>query len=192
MPSRTWSTRCLKRVPPSLAREIANEHMRRSSARSPLVGVLGRKVGGNDPLVPFNPVAEGFAGARGNRLKVISWFETHSEAEYTLYGTAPDGTKVQVASVKDGKLTKYNEPMYDDLITDPGDEGALLGDKVITQDGINKIVAGINDPKYATQVADDLKPYINKTWKDALNAHSKQRPEPVASPNDRKGPDGHE
>jgi hypothetical protein len=144
-----------------------------------LVGVLGRKVGGNDPLVPYNPVAEGFEGARENRLQVINWFENHPEASYTLYGTTPDGAKVKVASVKNGRLTVDIKPMYDDLIADPGNDAELLGDKVITQGSIDEIVAGISDPKYAAQVAEDLKPYIGKTWKDAVNGHSKERPKPV-------------
>lgn len=141
-----------------------------------LVGVLGRKVGGNDPLVPFRPVADGFASARANRLAVIQWFEGHREAEYTLYGTAPDGAKIKVASVKNGALVKHDKPMFDQLIEDPADAGDKLGDKVITQAAIDEIVGEIGDKKYALQVANDLKPYINKTWKEAVDAHSKERP----------------
>ena len=56
-----------------------------------LVGVLGREVGGNDPLVPYKPIADGFVDARSNRADVIAWFENHPETSYTLYGTTPDG-----------------------------------------------------------------------------------------------------
>jgi hypothetical protein len=144
-----------------------------------LVGVLGRKVGGNDPLVPFVPVAEGFKGARRNRADVIAWFQSHPEASYTLYGTTPDGAKVEVASVNAGKLAVNNEAMYEELTAKPGDETDVMSATIISQSSIDEIVGAIKDPKYAAQVADELKPYVGKTWKQAVDAHSKERPTSV-------------
>ncbi len=144
-----------------------------------LVGVLGRKVGGNDPLVPHGPVAEGFKGARRNRADVVAWFQSHPDTSYTLYGTTPDGAKVEVAMVRDGKLTIKNATMYDELTSKPGDEAEVMADTVITQALIDEIVGRIADPKYAAQVAEDLRPNIGKTWKQAVDAHSKQRPRSV-------------
>ncbi|MBV8762183.1 MAG: DUF4157 domain-containing protein, partial [Deltaproteobacteria bacterium] len=124
-----------------------------------LVGVLGRKVGGNDPLVPHDPVAEGFKGARRNRADVIAWFQSHPDASYTLYGTTSDGAKVEVAQVRGGKLTIKNAAMYDELTAKPGSETEVTSGTIITQALIDEIVGRIADPKYATQVANDLRPH---------------------------------
>jgi voltage-gated potassium channel Kch len=112
--------------------------------------------------------------------KVIEWFQAHREASYTLYGTAPDGAKVKVASVNNGEAPVIeDDAMYKELLAAPGDEATLMASKVITQDEVDRIVAAIKDPQYAEQVARDLRAYVGKTWRAALDAHSKERPKSV-------------
>ena len=144
-----------------------------------LAGVLERVPGGSDPLPPFGVIAQGFSSVRGHRLDVIRYFVNHPElGKYELYGTKPNGAKVKIAEVKDGKLTIHDEALFkqatvpDKLKLDA--ETATTGQSRITHESIDQFVKDL-PPERAKTVREVLHRWVGKTWQEALDAHSKAK-----------------
>src|SRR5262249_31748402 len=113
-----------------------------------LVGVLERTPGGADPLPPFDVVAKGFEGVRLNRDDVINLFSDPTVGTYHLYGTRPDGTRVEAGRVSNGKLEILDEALFETAITGPGD---TLAKTRITQETIDRITSKL-DPARAAKI----------------------------------------
>lgn len=142
-----------------------------------LAGVLERQPGGKDPLPPFDIVQSGFTMVRGNRSAVIDLFKADREyGEYELYATKPDGTRVKIYSIKDGAEEVLDAELFVEVTADPGDAGALLGNKTIDEKAITDLTASLPGERGQT-VANVLRPYIGQTWKHALDEHSKKKAE---------------
>jgi hypothetical protein len=140
-----------------------------------LAGVLERQPAGPDPLPPFYVVAEGFSAVRGERLAIIDKFLAEPElGTYELYGTRPDGAKLRVASVIDGKLRVFDEAMYEDITAPPADAPEVFGARVITAAAIDEITAALA-PDRAAQVRAALAPYVGYTWRAALDSHARAK-----------------
>jgi hypothetical protein len=140
-----------------------------------LAGVLERQPDGPDPLPPFHIVASGFEAVRSNRKAIVEMFVADpSLGVYELYGTTPDGSKVKVAEVVNGELTIYDEAMYLDITAAPSEAADVFGNQVITAESIGEITAALSAQR-AEKVRSVLEPYIGRTWKEALDAHSASR-----------------
>jgi hypothetical protein len=142
-----------------------------------LVGVLMRAPGGDSPIPPFNVIgAEGLRPARNNREQVMQMFvDNPSLGTYELFGTEPSGTKVPVATVVDGRLTVYNEPMLQRLTADPAARIAEIKRTVIDESFIDEFT----DPlpgDFAAGVRKALTPHLGRTFEEAIEVHSETTP----------------
>jgi hypothetical protein len=137
-----------------------------------LVGVLDREPGGTDPLPPFDIVAGGFQSVRENRMAVRDLFSEPGFGEYHLYGTRPNGDRVEIASIKDGKLTVSDPELYAVAMQPPE---ASLATTRITRDTIDAITSHLS-PERAARIRGILEKYEGWTWKAALDAHSRDKP----------------
>ena len=137
-----------------------------------LVGVLDREPGGADPLPPFDIVAGGFKAVRENRAAVIDLFSDPSVGTYHLYGTKPNGDRVEVAVVENGKVVVKDPELYDVAIKDPAN---ALATTRITRETIDAITKNLS-PERAERIRGILEKYEGWTWKSALDAHSLEKP----------------
>jgi Domain of unknown function (DUF4157)/Bacterial SH3 domain/Zeta toxin len=145
-----------------------------------LAGVLERKPGGIDPIPDFNIVGGGFTAVRSNRLQVIEFFEKNPTiGKYELFATTPQGAKVRVAVVENGKLRiePSTKDLYIEVIADPVKLADLVAKKTITENLIAELTAQLSSERAKT-VRDVLTPYIGKTWEQAMKIHSLEKPKP--------------
>jgi hypothetical protein len=140
-----------------------------------LAGVLERIPGGNDPLPPYKIIADGFKDVRTNRADVIKFFEDNPNlGKYELYGTLADGSKVKVVEVVNGKRTTFNEELYKEITAPPGELPDFIANTKINSELIEALTKSLSLER-AQKVREILEPYLGKTWKDALNAHSQKK-----------------
>jgi hypothetical protein len=136
-----------------------------------LLGVLERAPGKADPLPPFKVVADGFEAVRENRASVIEMFNDASIGEYHLYGTTPDGQRIEAATVAGGKTTVTNKQLRD-LALVPTE---ALAQARITSESIAALTSDL-PPDRAPKIRAILERYEGWTWKAALDAHSMEIP----------------
>lgn len=137
-----------------------------------LVGVLERSPGGADPLPPFLVVGAGFSAARSQRLAVIDRFLADPGLGcYQLHGTAPNGDKIQLASVEHGVLTIHDRELYAAVTSAPGDAVARISEQVIDAGRIAELTGALG-PQHQPVAAAALQPYLGMSWQQALDTHS--------------------
>src|SRR3569832_827929 len=140
-----------------------------------LAGVLERQPGGADPLPPFEVVANGFKAIHENRANVVGLFQSDATlGTYELYGTKPTGERVPVATVKNGALTKIDAEMYADAVAGPEQIPEQIGKKRITEQAIQEFTKDAPGDR-RTMMQNLLRKYIGWTWRDALDAHAKEK-----------------
>ena len=138
-----------------------------------LAGVLERVPGGNDPLPPYDVVADGFRAVRSERADVIEFFENNPRlGSYELYATKPNGDKVKVAEVGNGSKIILDEVLFREVTAQPGQIPELVGNLKITQQLIDQLTSNL-PPQRAQTVRQVLEPYKGKTWREAVDGHSK-------------------
>ena len=135
-----------------------------------LVGVLERVPGGSDPLPPFDVIDGGFAAARRNRAAVIEIFNDPTVGSYHLYGTTPDGQRVESVSIAGGVQTVKNRQLRDLAI---GQATESLATTRITSRSIAEFTGSLS-PERAPKIRAVLERYEGWTWKSALDAHSQE------------------
>jgi Domain of unknown function (DUF4157) len=142
-----------------------------------LAGVLGRKPGGDSPLPKYDVVGQGFTLVRTSRIGVIEIFENNPNlGKYELYGTLPDGSKIKVAEVSNGKRAIFNEELFNEITSPPGPKAQLTAKDVITSAVIDSLASSPPlTPKRAQEVRHSLEPFLNMTWEEALKIHSQAK-----------------
>ena len=147
-----------------------------------LAGVLERQPGGADPLPPFEVIANGFKAIHENRGQVVGLFESDATlGSYELFGTKPTGERVPVASVKNGALTVSDAELYQSAIAGPDAIPEIVGKSRVTEAAIQQFTKDVpGDRKAMTQNL--LRKYLNWTWRDALDAHAKEKSAATAKP----------
>ncbi|WP_444902975.1 zeta toxin family protein [Microbulbifer sp. CnH-101-E] len=138
-----------------------------------LIGVLMRKPGGEDPIVPFQVVGEtGFKPARENREKTIKFFEDNPElGVYELYGTSHSGDKKLVARVEQGELDILDQSEYVKLTSDPTFEMNELKHTEVDDAEIARITDPLPDGAWKEDVVSTLSKYKGRTWGKAIEEH---------------------
>ena len=158
-----------------------------------LAGVLERQPGGADPLPPFEVVANGFKAIHENRAGVVALFQSDATlGSYELFGTKPTGERVPVATVKNGGLTVSDAEMYQSAIAGPDAIPELVGKSRITEPAIQDFTKDVPGDR-RTMMQNLLRKYIGWTWRDALDAHAKEKspataPKPVPPPANEHAP----
>lgn len=159
-----------------------------------LAGVLERQPGGNDPLPKYETVADGFKIIHENRAAVVTLFESDPTlGTYELFGSKPTGERVPVATVKDGKTAIHDQELYEQAIAGPEKVPELVAKKRITEAAIEQLTAEIPGDR-RTMMQHLLRKYLGWTWRDALDAHAKERspiikkkvPEPEPNPDEEQ------
>jgi hypothetical protein len=136
-----------------------------------LAGVLERVPGGADPLPPFKIVADGFEAVRDNRGSVVELFKVLKVGSYHLYGTLPDGRRIEIATIERGMLEITDKELYEQT-TAPA-ERALASTR-ISSDSISELTKNF-PPERAAKIRGILQKYEGWTWKAALDAHSREK-----------------
>ena len=138
-----------------------------------VMGVLMRKQGGVDPIVPFDAIAYGFVEVRDGRLKVIERaIESDSVARYDLFATSPDGAKVCVAKKTAGQLEILDTKLFDGCVSPPHEEVELLRTTKIDAAFVEGLTSGLPKP-FQDDARKALLRYEGMTLPDALEAHAK-------------------
>ena len=138
-----------------------------------LLGVLQRKPSGENPRPPYVAVSNGFAAVRRDRLDVIDKFIAKPElGSYHLFGTAPSGNKVKVASVVGGELTIDDPHLYKQITAPESAVASDTADKVIDTSLIDRLTSGMSDARHAHEARSALHAYAGMTWSQALQIHS--------------------
>jgi hypothetical protein len=142
-----------------------------------LTRVLGRTATGDDPLVPFKAVMEGFDGIRSNRQSLINQVKSNPNIKsYVLYATDESGVSVKLAEKVDGvfSVVKGKEEAYNKLMALADDTAAEIervANTLIDEKYIQKAVSSV-EPKYQAKTRASLEKYLGKTLKDALDTHA--------------------
>jgi len=149
---------------------------------SSLIGVLERQPGGTDPLPPFDIVASGFKGIHENRLPVIQKFISGQiKGEYYLYGTRANGERVLIGQVRGNDYIPVVAELSAVALSPTGPVEAIAKTR-ITEAAIDSLTTELTGDR-GTMIRNLLRKYIGWTWKDALNAHSRERaPKNMAPP----------
>lgn len=143
-----------------------------------LVRVLGRKVGGDSPNVPFFAVAEGFSEIRRNRASLLKRVaEDEKIVNYTLKAADETGKSVEVASKVDGQMfiNQEHEALLRQSVDGESTSAEIerLAETVITDEYIKSYIDKVHgdDPEgsRAEQTRQSLVRYKNKTLKQALD-----------------------
>jgi len=143
-----------------------------------LVRVLEREVGGEDPNVPFDSIAVGFAEIRGNRKALLQKVaEDDKIVDYVLRVADETGRSVEVVKKVDGELTTDEafagllEQAVDSKSTDATIEN--LGATVITDEYVNDYISRVyaDDPEgaRANHTRASLNRYRGKTLRQAID-----------------------
>ncbi|MDP2342418.1 MAG: zeta toxin family protein [Deltaproteobacteria bacterium] len=138
-----------------------------------VMGVLMRKPGGVDPIVPFSAIAYGFAEVRDGRLKVIERaIESEAVTRYDLFATANDGSKVCVAQKRDGQLEIKDTALFDSCVAPPHDEVERMRTQIVDAAFVDQLTSGLPKP-FLDDAKQALLRYAGLTLQAALEAHGK-------------------
>ncbi|HEY4178424.1 MAG TPA: hypothetical protein VGM90_16370 [Kofleriaceae bacterium] len=135
-----------------------------------LVGVLDRVPGGSDPLPPFEVVDLGYQAIRGEREEVGNLFKAPGFGTYHLYGTRPNGIRVEIMTIADGHTLVQDGDLYHQALSPT----EALATTRITADAIDSLTSQLS-PERAAKIRSVLSRYEGWTWKSALDAHSQER-----------------
>lgn len=142
-----------------------------------LIRVLGRKIGGEDPIVPFEAIAEGYEGVRQNRAALIEQVINNPKIkDYVLYATDESGISVKVAQKVNGEFMVI-EGQEDAFRRTVGRETAStvaqIADTLIDDAYIEDVLS--RTPKSARPEARaSLERYKGRTMKEALDLHAQK------------------
>lgn len=135
--------------------------------------VLGRDVDGEDPLVGFEIVADGFRGIREGRKGVIDLINKNERVTYYLLAETSSFPVEEVVEKKDAVFYKYNELLFDKLLTYDRNEVEKLAGKVVDQDYVQYIMNEVITDKYPDIVRERVRKKlidnIGKTVKEIIN-----------------------
>ncbi|MBA3394497.1 MAG: DUF4157 domain-containing protein [Deltaproteobacteria bacterium] len=160
-----------------------------------VAGVLGDRVpGGSDPIPPFSAIAEGYVGARANRMGTIQEVVRDPNSKYMLFATNPDGSKVLVAEVKalEGgampadpmqRLTILDQTRFEQMIQTKAEAEAeinRLRAQPLTPQTIREITGPMG--KYGEGLAKRLEPHMGKTWEQAIADWAQAKPPTPGAP----------
>ena len=137
-----------------------------------LLGVLMRKPGGDDPIVPFDDIVGGFKAARNNRSEFAEYYEKNSGlGRYELYGTAPNGDKLLVVKVIDGEFIAEDNDEWANLTKDPSDEIQQISTTVIDDKEIERVTSCLPEGEFKSSAIKTLNSNKGLTWKEAVTKH---------------------
>jgi len=140
-----------------------------------LIRVLARKVGGADPLVPFEAVAEGFEGVRKNRAALIEEVRRNDRiTHYVLYATDRSGKSVKVAEKRDGAFTvlEGQEDAFAQVVnSETQGTTEALRTAVIDDAYIERATQEMGLPAHMSEA---LRKYHGRTFEDALREHAQK------------------
>ncbi len=149
-----------------------------------LVRVIGRRVDGNAPTVPFDAIAEGFRDIRKSRAQLLQRAKEESGiTEYVLMAAGEDGRSVEVArKVGEGEISipEATNDLFQQTVDSQTIEQTIqqLAETVITEEYIDSYIkrAYSDSPtgSYAQATRDSLAPHMGKTLKQALDERSMQ------------------
>ncbi|GEM_PF-2690562 len=144
-----------------------------------LIRVLGRKVGGDDPLVPFDAIAEGFEGVRTNRKKLVKEvINNQNIQDYVLYAADESGVSAKIAEKVNGTFTvlEGQEETFKRVLDQGKDTESTItqmAGTVINEAYILKILLNTPHDRHAS-TRTSLERYSGKTLKEALNLHAQK------------------
>jgi hypothetical protein len=144
------------------------------------VRVLMRNPGTADPLVPFQPIAQGFEGVRTYRQALVDEVKKNPQiTDYKLFVADETGKQVLVAEKKAGKWigpqTEAQQKLYERALTgDAAAETARVKNTVIDDAFIDRQVSGITNKDFADKMRARLTEYKGKTLGQALDEHAKR------------------
>jgi Zeta toxin len=145
-------------------------------AEMSLVGILMRRPGGADPIVPFDVVGEnGFVPARKNREAVMKYFEANPNlGKYELFATRVSGEKYPVARVENGKTEIFDQGALRSLRDGIDAERQInkLRNTVISDSEIDRVTGALPDGKWKQSIIETLNQYEGLSWEEAINKHS--------------------
>jgi hypothetical protein len=141
-----------------------------------LIAILMRRPGGDDPIVPFEVVAnEGFEKSRGNRKDIINLYRENPEmGRYELYGSIGSGQKELVATVENGKLSILNRAHFAKITATQNEEIANIKNTLITPKEIERVTCSLDKGDYKDAVIEALQSFKGLTWEQAIKIHEKQ------------------
>jgi hypothetical protein len=99
-------------------------------------------------------------------------FEEVTMGAYHLYGTRPDGARVEIATTIGGKTTILDPALYKVAMLPPPTSLAAVR---ITPEAIDAIYKDLLADR-ALRIRAILQKYQGWTWKAALDAHSVEKP----------------
>jgi len=106
---------------------------------------------------------------------VVGLFQSDASlGTYELYGTKPTGERVPVATVKNGALTISDAEMYQSAIAGPDAIPEIVGKSRITESAIQNFTKDVPGDR-RTMMQNLLRKYLGWTWRDALDAHAKEK-----------------
>lgn len=142
-----------------------------------LIRVLGRKIGGKDPTVPFDAVTEGFEGVRQNRAALIEQVINNPKIkDYALYVTDESGASIKAAQKVNGEfmVIEGQENAFQ-RATSKNTESTVvqMASTVIDEayiEGVINSTPEVMQPKIRTS----LERYKGRTMKEALDLHAQK------------------
>lgn len=142
-----------------------------------LIRVLGRKIGGEDPTVPFDAVAEGFEGVRQNRAALIEQVVNNPKIkDYALYVADESGTSIKAAQKVNGEfmVIEGQEAAFQRAVSKSTESTvAQMASTVIDEAYIDRVLSRTPEAMQPN-VRASLERYSGRTLKEALDAHAKK------------------
>lgn len=142
-----------------------------------LIRVLGRKIGGDDPTVPFDVVAEGFEGVRQNRGALIEQVIKNPKIkDYVLYGPDESVISIKVAQKVNGEF----------LVIEGQEEAFKRAVSKETESTVSKLAGTVINERYIEavlsrtseamqdKVRSSLERYKGRSFKEALDLHAQK------------------
>jgi len=149
------------------------------------LGVLTREPSGDDPLVPFDAIAEGFVTVRENRGKLMTRAVKGADGNYdtsinyyALYARGSDNQAVRVAEVVNGDLNidEAHSGLFTEAVKADGhkEEVERVRRTVVDDDYIARTLSKFPEGKYQDRVRTVLEQNRGKTLEEALNENARR------------------
>lgn len=142
-----------------------------------LIRVLGRKIGGEDPTVPFDAIIDGFEGIRQNRAVLIEQVINNPKIkDYVLYVASESGISTKAAQKVNGEfmVIEGQEDAFRRAVSKDTDSTvAEMTTKVIDESYIGDALTRVPEAQQS-KVRAALERYKGKTMKEALDLHSQK------------------
>lgn len=134
------------------------------------LAILGRPVGGDDPIVPWFAFKDGFIGSSKSRHALISRLHEPVIQTYNLFANT-DGNQILVATYNKGRLEIFNNKLYDhvrELADHAETEIETFGETILTDTSIAKILE-FSPEKFKVKNQARLELHKGKTVKEVMN-----------------------